>query len=605
MMHLVARAGFGSGASWPITERPLLIGRGRNCDISISDSLVSRKHCEILLADGEVHLNDLGSSNSTLVNGQPVNKCILKHGDEVIIGRVKFVLSSCVPEETPVKPATDPSSTITMTAGEAIYLADEFDSANGEDSSRSFRNLAFLFRLGRTCSRVDSVARLVEETNTAVARHFKPEASWIGLCDPVNGAWDFQQSESRDREPPQNVLDLVRTHDRGVLFPHRVEAAGRRELETHLAAPIAWGEQRFGVMLIRTRTPGRVYDETDLALFLSIANVIAPYFHALHWRESIARENEYLRSIQQKAKALIGDSPAMNKVRETIATAVRSSKPVLVLGETGTGKELVASLIHETSPNAKGPFISLNCAAIPGELFASELFGYEKGAFTGAVGRKLGQLELSHGGTLFLDEIGDLSTDNQARILRAIETGKFRRLGGQAEISVQFRLVAATNRDLAQDVEDGKFRRDLYHRIRGFEITIPPLRERISDLMQLVDHFLAMAKLQGGFTAREFSSEALELLRAHTWRGNVRELRNVVETAAAHARGEIIARENVEAAMGRATPAQKLAALAEVERNHIVAALDQCGGRVADAARILGIARSTLYDKITQYGLKT
>jgi DNA-binding NtrC family response regulator len=267
----------------------------------------------------------------------------------------------------------------------------------------------------------------------------------------------------------------------------------------------------------------------------------------------------------------------------------------------------VARSVHEQSPRASGPFVAVNCAAIPSTLFESELFGHEQGAFTDAARPRKGLMEQAHGGTLFLDEIGDLSIENQARILRAIEQGTFRRLGAQQETHVDIRVVAATNEDLPSAIEAGAFRLDLFHRLNGFQITVPPLRERPADIPLLAEHFLRLGLAQAKLPIKGFAPDAIEYLQSRMWPGNVRELRNCIERAIARAESDVIGTKDLYssgAAARSEPPDSDSLTLAQMERNHIARILRDHGGNVSAAARTLRIHRNTLYNKIAQYGLE-
>src|SRR5207302_7988713 len=242
----------------------------------------------------------------------------------------------------------------------------------------------------------------------------------------------------------------------------------------------------------------------------------------------LEEENRELRQRLGKHE-LVGSGPAMKKLLEQIDRVAASETRVCILGETGTGKELVARAIHEESPRQGHPFITLNCAAVPAELIESELFGHEKGAFTGAAARHLGRFEQADGGTIFLDEIGDMPLAMQAKLLRVLEEGEVERIGGDKPVAVDVRVLVATHRDLEARVRDEKFRQDLFHRIYVFPLVLPPLRDRSEDILALVEHFAAQVCAQNGWKAVPFSAEAMEALQAHPWPGNVRELRNIVE----------------------------------------------------------------------------
>jgi DNA-binding NtrC family response regulator len=312
----------------------------------------------------------------------------------------------------------------------------------------------------------------------------------------------------------------------------------------------------------------------------------------------------------QRFREMIGRDEKMLIVFEWIRTAAKSDISVLILGPTGSGKEVVARMIHELSRRGKERFQAVNCAALPDTLFESELFGYEKGAFTGAHDRKPGRLELADHGTLFLDEIGDLSLVAQAKLLRALEDRRFERLGGQKAVSVDFRLISATNRPLDLFVRDGRFREDLYYRVNAFAIRLPSLRERPVDIPVLASRFLARYCATNGLPldAKTFSPEAVSQLQTYPWPGNIRELESTVSRAALSAPGRVIRDSDIEFLHAHATPATyappRLPTLREAERAHIIRALETAGWNKKEAARILEISRGTLYRKIVEYGLE-
>jgi transcriptional regulator with PAS, ATPase and Fis domain len=298
----------------------------------------------------------------------------------------------------------------------------------------------------------------------------------------------------------------------------------------------------------------------------------------------------------------------MQAVFELARSAARSNSTILVLGESGTGKELLARAIHAESPRARGPFLAVSCAALPETLLESELFGYEKGAFTGAVTRRRGKFEAAQGGTLFLDEIGDVSAKLQMDLLRVLEDRRFTRVGGTEPIEVEVRIIAATHRDLEQLVAAGQFRQDLFYRLNVIPVKLPPLRERGEDLPLLVESLLEQLGTELGRAVDGVSAEAMEMLLLHDWPGNVRELRNVLERGIVVAHGRILQESDL-ALPPRESPAAapggELPSLEEVEKRHVARVLDHVRGNVSHAARILGIDRSTLYAKMRRFGLRT
>jgi two-component system response regulator HydG len=301
------------------------------------------------------------------------------------------------------------------------------------------------------------------------------------------------------------------------------------------------------------------------------------------------------------ATEVIARSAAMQAVLRRVARFAASEAPVAVLGETGTGKEVVARVLHANSRRAKQPFVPVNVAAIPAELLESELFGHGKGAFTGASAMRRGLFEAAHGGTLFLDEVGEMPLPLQAKLLRALQDGEIRRVGETEPFVVDVRIVCATHRDLAERVRQGAFRQDLFYRLKVLSIHVPPLRERIEDVLPLATRLLAEERPD----LRGFTEAARRRLLSYAWPGNVRELQNVIKHGAALATGPEVDADDLPEDMAQdrsparpATSAEALRPLAEVEREHILRVLDACGGSQAEAARILGVARNTLWRKL-------
>ncbi|MFT3711437.1 MAG: sigma-54 dependent transcriptional regulator [Archangium sp.] len=320
----------------------------------------------------------------------------------------------------------------------------------------------------------------------------------------------------------------------------------------------------------------------------------------------------------ESADGMVGSSPALDEARGLIRQAAPSPATVLILGETGTGKELAARAIHALSPRTKGPFVRLNCGALPETLFESELFGYEKGAFTGAVARKPGRVELANGGTLFLDEVGELSAASQVKLLRLLQEKEYERLGGTETLKADVRVVAATHRSLGEMVKTGSFREDLYYRLNVVPISLPALRSRPGDIAVLAKHFVSMLGPQNGRPKAMFAPEALNALSTQDWPGNVRQLQNFIERVLVLAPpGDLIDGSTVEKELARAgldakAPAAGAAAggadtlperRKDAERQAVEEALQKAGGNRSVAARLLGVSRRTLYNKLEALGI--
>jgi DNA-binding NtrC family response regulator len=341
-------------------------------------------------------------------------------------------------------------------------------------------------------------------------------------------------------------------------------------------------------------------------LFLTLRNALR--------LDRLERENRELLRYWSDELQLIGDSAPMRGLRGLIERSAPSDVPILVLGENGTGKELVARAIHELSPRRGGPFVKLNCAAVPAELVESELFGHERGAFSGALERRRGAFEQADGGTLFLDEIGDMPAAMQAKLLRVLQDGSLRRVGASSETRVEVRLISATNRPLESLLQEGRFREDLYYRISTLTLNVPALRERREDVPALARHFLQSACRRNHWRARSLAEDALQRLREPGWRGNVRELRNVVERALILSNSDVLHASDIESALGPAAAGPERAAAPPAtgalrdlvdafERDVIRERLKTSAGNAAAAARSLGLERSHLYKKCRQLGV--
>ncbi|HEX5227642.1 MAG TPA: sigma-54 dependent transcriptional regulator [Bryobacteraceae bacterium] len=324
---------------------------------------------------------------------------------------------------------------------------------------------------------------------------------------------------------------------------------------------------------------------------------------------NLRRENERLRELvaSTASSKMIGASPAFLRVVEQASMAARSDARILIMGESGTGKELLAAHIHHESPFAAGPFVKVNCAAIPSDLLESELFGHEKGAFTGAVAARKGKFELADGGTIFLDEVGDLHAASQAKLLRVLQEGEFHRVGGEQPIRVAVRVVSATNRALPDLVAQQKFREDLYYRLCVVPIRVPALRERPQDIAAMADYFLEDFCLRNNFHSKRIADETYEILEGYSWPGNARELRNIIERMAILTAGNLLTPDSVPVEIRLAEdsgPRSNIKeARASAEREHILRALEETSWNVSGAARALGMERTNLHKRIRALGL--
>mgnify|MGYP002623179954 CR=1 FL=1 len=398
-----------------------------------------------------------------------------------------------------------------------------------------------------------------------------------------------------------------------------IDAKTKTHTNSLLAAPMAYRDEVVGVIEVINPLKRDTFTDNDLELLKIFGNLAAAATRNAQRFEQVNRDNRGLRE-SMPSPQIIGQSPAIRKVLDLCRRVAKSKATVLITGETGTGKELIARAIHDQSDRRDKPFIAINCAALPETLLESELFGHEKGAFTGAIDRKLGRFELADGGTLFLDELGEMNQSTQVKLLRVLQEQQFVRVGGTETIGCDVRVVAATNRNLAHEMEGGRFRSDLYYRLNVFPVALPPLRERIEDLPLLVKHFVQQVVPSLGVPAPTVADAAMMSLMQYHWPGNIRELRNVVERSTLLASGEITTdvlppevgnRSAAAAPAAGSTPAagEGLAdstgsKLADHERALILQALTDAGWNQSKAARQLGISRDHLRYRIKKYGFK-
>ena len=417
---------------------------------------------------------------------------------------------------------------------------------------------------------------------------------------------------------PVHVSDVSQNRN----FFEGVDAKSQMRTRSIIAAPLIHMSHKLGVVEVINPRRYTAVSETELRLVELFANLAAAAVRSGQVFDRISRDNRAFREANALPK-IVGSSKAMQQVLELCRKVAPSNATVLVTGETGTGKELVARAIHDSSNRREKPFVAINCAALPETLLESELFGHEKGAFTGAAERKLGRFELADGGTLFLDELGEMSASTQVKLLRVLQEREFVRVGGVKTIVCDVRIVAATNRDLAREMNEGRFREDLFYRLNVFPIQVPPLRDRLEDLPLLIDHFASQVAPSLGVRAPSIAPETLEAMSAYHWPGNVRELRNIVERCTLLAGGGEVRPIHLPQEIGRCIVAEVGAAahmvdagpasveprpmssrLAGQEKAMILKALQDTEWNQSAAARQLGISRDHLRYRLKKYDLK-
>jgi len=399
---------------------------------------------------------------------------------------------------------------------------------------------------------------------------------------------------------------------------HQTEMGEQVGMACHsiLAVPIANLGQVLGTLEVLNPKSKPRYEKSDQQFLEALATQVAIAIRNATTYTELNRENRQLKREIGIEREVVGEHPAIRKALGLVERVAPFDVSVLITGESGTGKELFARAIHNNGPRADGPFVDVNCTAIPDTLLESELFGHVKGAFTGAVANRKGKFELADGGTLFLDEIGDMSAEAQSKLLRALEERNFVPVGAEKQVSVDLRVLAATNRDLETEAREGNFREDLYYRLNEFQIHLPPLRERKEDVRALAQHFLALFTRQFDMESMRWSPEALDTLAGCPWSGNVRELRNAVKSAIILADGDTVGTEALPrsvTAAGKAAPDTtvsdanedgELLSMADVEKKHFERVLNEVNWNKSQAARVLGISRPTVDAKLKAYKIK-
>ncbi len=402
---------------------------------------------------------------------------------------------------------------------------------------------------------------------------------------------------------PVIVADVHQNND----FFRGIDAKSSFQTRGMIAAPLIWKGDVIGVVEVLNKLSGGSYDDEDLILLQIFANLAASGAHNAVQHETVVRENRGLRETLRVRSPIIGGSPALRQVMDMVNRVAGSNATVLLLGETGTGKEVTARAIHMASPRCDRAFIAINCAALPETLLESELFGHEKGAFTGAVAEKMGRFELADGGTLFLDEIGDISQSTQVKLLRVLQEKEFIRVGGTRTISTDVRIIAATNRNLRDAMQKNEFREDLYYRLNVFPINLPPLRQRREDIPALVEHFVGISATDLGCKRPTVGDEAMAHLAGYNWPGNIRELQNIIERAVLLADGGIMTTAHLPREVaGDEAPkdAKAESSLSGYEKALIIKALRENGWNQSKAARALGISRDNLRYRVKKYDIE-
>ncbi len=648
-------------------RNPLIIGRASSNEIPIADERSSRRHAEIFFEHGEWKVRDLGSRNGTFVDGQKLEESkTLTPGNQITVGSCRLTFAKSLDEVVPpleVDEFSPQSNAKTQSEIPSIIHRQSKSSILDPDSlkldSTTSRNaqpipnrpipavatelLQLAFDLAREVSVASAcelaLNRLMLSTGCQAGGVLKLEVAsneQKAFAQPTVLA--ALQRKGKAYHPVSDTLVASVRRDNtailarnvsadahlvgGNLSPSSMSSNASHVLTTNsvIVAPMRILEKTIGLVHLYSRQGEPDLTPDHLEVTLAVADVLAVSLDNIFRQQSLESKLKSSRSRiseleQQLGHAVewVGPSAALKQIRDQVQRVGPTNATVLIRGESGAGKELVARAIHDTSQRANGPFVALNCAALTSTLLESELFGHEKGAFTGATDRKLGKFEQASGGTIMLDELGEMSSEIQAKFLRVLEGKAIERVGGNKPIHVDVRVIAATNRDLEQAVRDGQFRSDLYFRLRVIELLVPPLRQRAEDIMPLANYFLSQFVSRSGHGPTGFSERAKQAMQKYNWPGNVRELRNCVERAFVLANGPLAEPEDlalsylqipgIEASM----PAPSFASryeektIEELEQEHIEATLEYTAGQKNRAATILGIERSTLDRKLKKF----
>ena len=617
--RLVAIAGKFQGAVLSITDSPAIIGRESASTLCLPEGAVSRKHSQIEREGDDFILTDLDSLNGTFLNDVPIKRRTLEHGDRIRIGNSHFLFlrhEGDVPSESGTVQFDDSrlvsGATIEFSFNDALYLM--------------ARDLAALIKVSTTINAIRGLLELQKRLLELMFEVVPANRGAILLVDSSEkeGAEEFSSVFALDRvKGPDEAIKVSRTVARQVLRDGKALLIGNRAETANLAnslteaqtssvlcVPLSMAGKSLGVLYLDTNKTDVHFDSDHLQLASTIAAISAVAIENARHIEWLESENKRLIADAGIEHSMVGESPRMRQVYQLIAKVAPTDSSVLISGESGTGKELAARAIHQNSKRSEKPFIAVNCAALTETLLESELFGHEKGAFTGAVAQRKGRLEIADGGTLFLDEIGELSATLQVKLLRVLQEREFERVGGTRTIKVDIRLLTATNRNLEDMITQGLFRQDLFYRLNVLQLEMPPLRQRPEDVPLLAKYFAARYGEKCNRRITAISLEAQKRLLSYDWPGNVRELENAIERAVVLGTTDLILLEDLPEAIletetrTMAAPTKYHEAVAETKKQIILQAMDQTKGNYTDAAKLLGVHPNYLHRLIRNLNLR-
>ena len=600
--RLVAVRGPLKGNIFPLPEGEFWVGRQATNDLQLEDHAVSRRHCLFLRSGENCIVKDLESRNGTFVTGTPVTEQGLMPGDEIRIGGSLFSYRLDVNATSGQEELISGTSTRELRFEESLYLSsDEYTIL--PPSARALHDLRTLLRVS---TMLHSFRGLHDTTSATAAEVLRSHLTSL-LLDliPASRAAIFTPgSPPGDWTPNPQVLSRA-CDERVVVWLEDGDSLGL----SALAAPLIVRGEVAAVVYLESADSEQRFDEGHLQLLTAVAGMAAVAWENATILGWLQEENERLQSALKIEHGMVGISDKLRDLQRQIAKVAPSNSTVLILGESGTGKELIARALHQNSLRAAGPFVAINCAALTETLLESELFGHERGAFTGAITQKKGKLEIAEGGTVFLDEIGELSPVLQAKLLRVLQQREMERVGGTKTIQLDIRLLAATNRDLEQAVGKGDFRRDLFYRLNVVSLKAPALRERPEDTLPLAEHFAKKYAAECGRKIVGLAPEARAYLQSYSWPGNVRELENAIERAVVLGSSDMLLAEDLPEQIRESRPAAVSASMYEeaveaAKRQVVLRAFEQVNHDHEAAAKILGLHPNYLHKLIRTMNLK-
>jgi two-component system, NtrC family, response regulator HydG len=609
--RLLAISGSLAGTVRELTDSQISVGRDEANQLRLIDPTVSRKHCTIQQAGDQFELIDLDSLSGTFVNGMPVRRKLLDHGDTIRIGGAElvFLMHEGEASHVPKRPASGFSTslhdTVRMAAPASLPTF-------GIEVGRMARDLAALFRISNVINSIRNSQLLQQELLRLIFEVVPAEeGAVILLADieeetPAICAWSRQLGVEIKIEVQRELVHRA-FWERAVVNTSAAPELG--EMQNILCLPLVAVERMIGVLYLTSLHPAPPFREDHIHFLDSVSRIAAVTLENILALDALRSENSRLKQELNPAGSLVGESRQIRQMQEFISRVAQSDSTVLIRGESGTGKEVVARAIHQSSPRSELPFIAINCAAIPETLLEAELFGHEKGAYTGAIGMRKGKLEAAEEGTLFLDEIGELAPPMQAKLLRVLQQREFERVGGTHSVPFKARVLAATNKNLEEAIKSGEFRQDLYYRLNVVSITVPPLREHGEDIPLLALYFASKYSQKNKRPFKGISPEARSLLMGYSWPGNVRELENAIEHAIVLGLTEEILREDLptgilEEQSGELEGARYHDVVNQSKKELILATLQEAKGSYPEAARLLGIHPKYLHRLARNLNLK-